>query len=99
MNVGTDCVSPGKRITENHQRVAPHATEKPDESSTSNDGWMWVAAILVAALLIVSGYFEQEAANHEAASAAGERYASNIRAPQTLMAGANSAGHKPDKGY
>ena len=25
--------------------------------------------------------------------------ASNTRAPQTLMAGADSAGHKPDKGY
>ncbi len=98
MELGTDFVSPDKRITENDFRSGKLWTERPDESA-AGDGWTWVAALLVAALFIVSGYLDQESAStaSSASGAAGTYTAS--AGPHSSIASAAAADRQSDKGY
>ncbi len=94
--MGTDFVSPDKRITGNHFRSGQYWSERPDESA-ADGGWTWVAALLVAALFIVSGYLDQEAGMTHASSTSNtaQPYASNSSAIPTSTTSIASN----DKGY
>lgn len=101
MELGNDFVSPDKRITQNDFRSDQYWSERPDES-TAGDGWTWVAALLVAALFIVSGYLDQESGISHASSASGAAgtYTSSS-APQASIASASvsESDRRSDKGY
>ena len=101
MNAGTDYVTLDKRITRNDPHSAVRWAGASEEDDTTSGGWTWLAALLVAALFIVSGYLDQEAGLIEAAStsAVAERYASSTSAPQAMVAGTNGADRQADKGY
>lgn len=101
MKPGNTYVALDNRITENDYRSTLRLTENSAEESKNSDGWTWVAALVVAALFIVSGYLDQESGMLERASATGvaDRYASNTSAPQALVANANGSGRQFDKGY
>ena len=101
MNPGTDYVTPAKRISENDYRSTRHLSENFVGEGMSSPGWTWLAALLVSALFIVSGYLDQESGIMEPASSSvlPERHASNISAPQVMVTGANKADGESAKGY
>ena len=101
MSDGTDYVSPENRVATSDPRFDMRLTENFDDDTSSN-GWTWVAAILLAGVLIVSGYLDQESGIIDGASsvsAVGERYASNTSAPRTGVADTHRADKRSDKGY
>ena len=102
MNLGTDYVSPENRVVTSDPRFDMRLTENFDDEDASSSGWTWVAAILLAGVLIVSGYLDQESGiidGASSASAVGERYASNTSAPRTGVADTHRTDKPSDKGY
>lgn len=102
MSLGTDYVSPENRVATSDPRFDMRLTENFDDDDASGSGWTWVAAILLAGVLIVSGYLEQESGiidNTSSAPAVGERYASNTSAPQRRVADTHRTDKRSDKGY
>ena len=102
MSLGTDYVSTENRVATSDPRFDMRLTENFNDDDASGSGWTWVAAILLAGVLIVSGYLEQESANVGSTSSAptiGERYASNTSAPQTRVADTHKTDKRSDKGY
>lgn len=99
MNSGTNYAAPENQVVTSDARFDMRLTENFDDDASST-GWTWVAAILIAGVLIVSGYLDQEAGNIEGTrtSTVGERYASNASARQPV-ADANRLVQRPDKGY
>ena len=94
MYLGTDFNPAAPKITDNNGRTSVRWSERPDENGASSNGWTWVAALLVAALFIVSGYLDREAENHSASSSgSAANYASNTTTPGT------SVGPIREKGY
>ena len=93
-------------VNENHQatsdpRFDMRLTEKFDNDDTASVGWTWLAAILIAGTLIVSGYLDQESANtgEQTVVASGDKYASNAPTGQTTRMTVPSADVGRDKGY
>lgn len=88
MKPGTNYVTLDKRITENDYRSPVGLTDYASEPGKSSDGWAWVAALVVAALFIVSGYFDQESRNdgRTTSSGATQSYASSASPAQVLVA-------------
>ena len=74
-------------------------TEKFDDEGASNVGWTWVAAILIAGTLIVSGYLDQETTDPTGRTVAnsGENYAVNTANAQTTRTIGTDVGR--EKGY
>ena len=102
MSLGTNYVSPENRVATSDARFDMRLTEKfDDDDGASGSGWIWVGAILLAGVLIVSGYLDQESANIEgtASAAGGVSYASDTSPRQTVVASAKSAERRSDKGY
>lgn len=100
MTSGTNCATPKNQVATSDARFDMRLTENFDDDDVSSSGWTWVAAILIAGVLIVSGYLDQEAGNIEGATSSkvGERYASNASAGQPV-ADTNRLVHRADKGY
>ena len=99
MNSRPDFATPDTRVATSDARFDMRLTEKFDDADQTSAGWTWVAAILIAGVLIVSGYLDQEAGSLATASAPGERYAVNTSPSQTVVAAANQAERRSDKGY
>lgn len=99
MSSGTNYASAENQVATSDARFDMRLTENFDDDASST-GWTWVAAILIAGVLIVSGYLDQEAGNIEGTgtSTVGERYASNVSARQPV-ADANRLVRRADKGY
>ena len=100
MSSGTNnYATPENQVATSDARFDMRLTENFDDDASST-GWTWVAAILIAGVLIVSGYLDQEAGNIEGTrtSTVGERYASNVSARQPV-ADANTLVQRADKGY
>ena len=74
-------------------------TEKFDDEEATNVGWTWVAAILIAGSLIVSGYLDQESTNLSKPVVKVEKYASNTATAPTTGMQVKSAEVSRDKGY
>ena len=83
MGTNTDRFTPDERVAVTDYLAAARSELAYDEESGSS-GWTWIAAILIAALFIVSGYLDQESGMFEssATQATGDKYASNSSAPQ-----------------
>ena len=101
MNAATCNDTPDKPAATSDARFDMRLTEKFDDDDASSAGWTWVAAILIGGVLIVSGYLDQESVNagSAAASAVGQRYASNTSATPAGAEVVNRSGHRSDKGY
>ena len=99
MSSGTNYASAENQVATSDARFDMRLTENFDDDA-SGTGWTWVAAILIAGVLIVSGYLDQEAGIIEgkSTSTVGERYASNVSAHQP-MADTSRLVHRADKGY
>ena len=96
MELGTHFVSPDKRISDNDFRSSVRLPMEEDGSMS--DGWTWVAALLIAALFIVSGYLDQESNNSQHASAgASQNYAVGPSGVSASVSGA--ADYQAEKGY
>jgi len=74
-------------------------TEKFDDEEATSVGWTWVAAVLIAGSLIVSGYLDAESANTGGTTAKVEKYASSKTAAPTTGMPVQSANVGRDKGY
>jgi len=98
MELGTDFISPDKRISDNDFRSSLRMPA--DEDSGISGGWTWVAALLVAALFIVSGYLDQESAMNHASvgTGASQSYASRPADGSAIVGGGN-ADYQAEKGY
>ena len=101
MSPGPHYVAFDKRITGNDYRPASRLTAPADEEGTASTGWTWVAVLVVAALFIVSGYWDQESGIVESANAAAtqDRYAPKNSAPQVAIGNATRADRQSGKGY
>ena len=101
MRPGTDYVSPENRVATSDARFDMRLTENFDDDAATSGGWTWIAAILIAGTLIVSGYLDQEPANFggDAPSRVAERHAANTTASQTVVANANTVDARSFKGY
>ena len=99
MSPGPDFATPDTRVATSDARFDMRLTEKFDDADQTSAGWTWVAAILIAGVLIVSGYLDQEAGSLATASAAGDRYAVNTSPSQTVVAAAKQTERQSDKGY
>lgn len=101
MKPGTNYVTQDKRITENDYRSPVGLTDYVSEPGKTSDGWAWVAALVVAALFIISGYFDQESRNDGRTTSSGavHSYPSSTSSAQVLVANAGVAVRHFDKGY
>ena len=101
MNLATNHASPENKVATSDARFDMRLTDKFDDDDSTGSGWTWVAAILIAGVLIVSGYLDQETANIQASASSGvsASYASSSSARQTMVADANKPAHRLDKGY
>lgn len=101
MNLATNHASPENKVATSDARFDMRLTEKfDDDDDATSSGWTWVAAILIAGVLIVSGYLDQESASIQSSSSViSANYASSSSAPQTMVADANRPAHRLDKGY
>ena len=96
MELGTDFITPNKRISDNDFRASHRASV--DENDTGG-GWTWVAALLVAGLFIVSGYLDQESASAQtqlSESSASPSYVASPPGGATMVAG---QAYQAEKGY
>ncbi|MEO8384312.1 MAG: hypothetical protein ABI583_03645 [Betaproteobacteria bacterium] len=87
------------RQTTSDPRFDMRLSEKFVDEDASSVGWTWVAAILIAGTLIVSGYLDQESAlsNLRTTATGSEKYAANsANAQSTRVTGADV---DRDKGY
>ena len=102
MNLATNYASSENKVATSDARFDMRLTDKfDDDDDSTGSGWTWVAAILIAGVLIVSGYLDQETANIQASVSSGvsASYASSSSARQTMVADANKPAHRLDKGY
>jgi len=102
MNLATNHASPENKVATSDARFDMRLTENfDDDDDATSSGWTWVAAILIAGVLIVSGYLDQETATIQASASSGvsASYAPSSSARQTLVADANKPAHRLDKGY
>ena len=100
MNLATNYASSENKVATSDPRFDMRMTEKFDDDDSTGSGWTWVAAILIAGVLIVSGYLDQETASIQPSSSViSANYASSSSAPQTMVADANRPAHRLDKGY
>jgi hypothetical protein len=96
MELGTDFVTAGKRISDNDFRSSVRLPVEEDGSVS--DGWTWVAALLIAALFIVSGYLDQESNNSQQARAGvSQNYAQGPSSGSASVSGAGD--YQAEKGY
>ena len=100
MRPGTDYVTPENRVSTSDPRFDMRLNEKFDDDDASDSAWTWVTAILIAGVLIVSGYLDQETGSSDRVSATtgGEIYAANTPAPPAAV-GANRTDPRFVKGY
>lgn len=95
MELGTDFVTPDKRISDNDFRSSLRLPVEEDGSMS--DGWTWVAALLIAALFIVSGYLDQESNNvQQSRAGASQNYAAG---PSSGSASVSGGDYQAEKGY
>lgn len=99
MSPGSDFATPDTRVATSDARFDMRLTENFYDADQTSAGWTWVAAILIAGVLIVSGYLDQEGGSLATASAAGESYAVNTSSSQTVVAAAKQTERQSDKGY
>ena len=101
MAAATKYVTAENRVATSDPRFDMRMTNNFDDDDAPGSGWAWVGAILVAGVLIVSGYLDQESINagSVAASAVDQRYASNTSATPAGAEVVNRSGHRSDKGY
>ena len=89
MSPGPDLATLETRVATSDARFDMRLTENFEDADQTSAGWSWVAAILIAGVLIVSGYLDQEAGSIATASAGRERHAMNTSSSQTVVAAAN----------
>lgn len=102
MRHGNNHATAEKRVVTSDARFDMRLTENFDDEVASSSGWTWVIAILIAGMLIVSGYLDQESAiidGPSAASVVGERNASSTSVPLAVIADARRNDRQRDKGY
>lgn len=99
MNQVTNSLQLDRRITGNDGRASERARDSEGQAS-STDGWTWVAALIVAALFIVSGYLDQEAGVDDGAtsSATSQRISGNSASP-SMVINTETVERRSDKGY
>lgn len=99
MTTATSNVVNVNRRRTSDPRFDMRLTEKFDDDDATSVGWTWVAAILIAGTLIVSGYLDQETTdpNGRTVVTSGEKYVVNTTNAQTPHMTGASAGR--DKGY
>jgi hypothetical protein len=97
MTPATSFVVNVNRNATSDARFDMRLTNEFDDEDATSAGWAWVAAILIAGTLIVSGYLEQESVNPRAQSVSvmTEKNAANTPAAQLVKASLRVA----DKGY
>ena len=96
MSPATSFVVNVNRNATSDVRFDMRLTNQFDDEAATNAGWTWVAAILIAGTLIVSGYLDQESANPRGPSVAAtaDKYA--VKKPTSP---AYPGVHIADKGY
>lgn len=109
MNLETDRISPEQRVAVSDPRFDMRMTGQFDDESALNSSWIWVAAILIAATFLVSGYMDEESRRVEGSTASrfADTYASNSAMPMpmpltstsTFVATSQSMDERSAKGY
>ncbi len=101
MYLGTDRISPEQRVVVSDPRFDMRMTGKFDDESALSTSWTWVAATLIAAMFIVSGFMDEESRRVErtTGSVSADTHASNIALPSTRVATSNSKDPGSAKGY
>jgi hypothetical protein len=101
MNRGTDSITPEQRVGVSDPRFDMRMTENFGDGDEGSTGWTWIVAILIAGVLIISGYLDQESGDFDASTASGsvQTYVASTTAPATLVAAINSTDHRATKGY
>jgi hypothetical protein len=101
MNRGTDNITPEKPGGVSDPRFDMRMTENFGDDNEGGTGWVWVAAILIAGALIVSGFLDQESRDFDGntASRTVQSYPTSAKVPATVLATVNSMDHRSTKGY
>ncbi len=104
MNLGTDSISPEQRVAVSDPRFDMRMTGKLDDESALRSSWIWVAALLLAGMFIVSGYMDDESRRAERKAVSGsDTYASSssMSSPSTstLVATSQNSDQRSAKGY
>lgn len=105
MNLGTDSISSEQRVAVSDPRFDMRMTGQFDDEGALSTGWIWVAAILIAAMFLVSGYMDEESRRVEGStvSRSADTYASNTAMPMSLastfVATSQSMDERSAKGY
>ena len=103
MYLGTDSISPEQRVAVSDPRFDMRMTGQFDDESALSASWTWAAAILIAAMFIVSGYMDEESRRVETRTDIGSAgtYAAStaMPSPTTLVATTQSEDQGFAKGY
>ena len=101
MPPATSFVTTGNCQATSDPRFDMRLTEKFDDDDATSVGWAWVAAILIAGTLIVSGYLDQASANTsgQTVAASGDKYANNTADAQTTYVNVRGTELGHNKGY
>ena len=92
--------SPENEVATSDPRFDMRLTEKFDDDDSLSNGWTWVAAIMIAGVLILSGYLDQESTSIQSSSSVvSTNYASSSSAQRTTLADANRPAHRSGKGH
>ncbi len=96
MYLGTDSITPEQRVAVSDPRFDMRMTGNLDSENALSTGWTWVAAVLVAAMFIVSGYLDEESRSTESSTASGpaEGYTANTAMPSAAVAASPGQGRK-----
>ena len=103
MHLQTDRISPEQRVAVSDPRFDMRMTGKFDDESALSASWTWAAAILIAAMFIVSGYMDEESRRAEGRTVSGsaDTFASNTAMPlaSTFVANSQNMDERSAKGY
>ncbi len=101
MYLGNEYITPGQRVSNHAPRFDMRLAERCEDEESLSPGWTWVAALLVAAMFIVSGYLDEESRNFDGATVSGvvKGYAQNTVTPTVVAANSPGTDRHSAKGY
>jgi hypothetical protein len=101
MGRGTDSITAEQRVAVSDPRFDMRGTGQFDDDDAPSTGWTWVAAIMIAAMFIVSGFLDEESRNTDGATAAGvtNSYAARTAEPSAAAANTILTERQSAKGY
>lgn len=90
-----------QRVAVSDPRFDMRGTGQVDDDEAPSTGWTWVAAIMIAAMFIVSGFLDEESRNTDGATAAGvaNGYAAHTTGPSAGISNTVLTERPSSKGY